>query len=112
MYNMLFLLPSQNSWMLFRLSSGIGTRIISILRTKDIEVDEWRHLRKTGTVIGPIGQGLSNLWEWTLTFRGSPTQPASGSSPDLQWESDPTILAGAAKSQLRRFLRQSWPLAR
>ena len=64
------------------------------------------------TDIGPTGAGSSNLWEWTLTFRGPPTQPGPVSSQDSRQESGLEISAGAAKSQLKRFLRQSRPLAR
>ncbi len=112
LYNSLFPLPTQDSWTLFRLSSGIATKITSILRTKAIEAGEWRRLQKTGTVIGPTGRASQNLWEWTLTFRGSPTSPEYDSSRASPQGSDQVTSAEAARSQLKRFLRHSRPLAR
>jgi hypothetical protein len=44
LFNASFPLPSQNSWTVFRPSSGIKHRIISALRQQALEMDEWRQL--------------------------------------------------------------------
>jgi hypothetical protein len=112
MYNSLFPLPNQELWNLFHLSSRIGTKIISILQTKVINVDVWRRLPRTNKLVGPIGKSLSNLWGWTLTYRGSTTPCAPASSLDSQLGYVQGSLAEDARSQLKRSLQHSRPLAR
>jgi hypothetical protein len=112
MYNSMFPLPNQESWTLFRLSSKIATKIISILQTKAIDADAWRRLPKPGKLIGPIGNASSNLWAWTLTYRGSTTSPAPASSPGSLLASAPETSGADARSQLKQFLQLSRPLAR
>lgn len=68
-FNSMFPLPSQASWNVFQISSAISTRVIFILQTKDFSMDKWHRLPKIGRNIGPIGAPMSNLWEWTLTYR-------------------------------------------
>lgn len=112
LYNSLFPLPSQESWNLFRLSSATSTRVISILRTKDFTMDEWRRLPKAGRLTGPIGNCFSGLWEWTLTYRERPTSTASVCSPDSLHTSAPATPAEDARSQLKQSLLLSQPLVR
>lgn len=80
LFNASFPLPSQNSWTVFRPSSGIMHRIISALRQQALEMDEWRRLPKPGTLTGRIGTATANLWDWTLGFRASPTENSSSTS--------------------------------
>ena len=112
MFNTLFPLPSQASWNVFHLSSEISTRVISILRTKDFSLDEWRRLPKIGINIGTVGLPMSNLWQWTLTYRTSHSQQQQELSQDSLHESEPDITAEAARLQLQQSIALSRPLAR
>jgi hypothetical protein len=112
MFNSIFPLPSQASWNIFQISSAISTRVISILRTKDFSMDEWRRLPKIGKNIGHNGAPMSNLWEWTLTYRKQPSQQQHEHSLDLQPECAEEPTAAAAKSQLQQSIALSWPLVR
>ena len=102
LYNKLFPLPSQQSWNLFRLSSGTSTKIISILQMKDIDVEVWHCLQKSSRLTGPIGKSLSNLWAWTLTYMGLTTPLRPDSSRALLQESAQESLEEAAMSQLKQ----------
>jgi hypothetical protein len=44
LYNTLLPLPRQNSWTVFQISYAVGTRVTSVLQTKDFTLDEWRRL--------------------------------------------------------------------
>jgi len=44
LFNLLFPIPNQNSWTVYRLSCKLVMRVISILRTKPFKLDEWRRL--------------------------------------------------------------------
>ena len=112
LFNTSFPLPLQNSWTVFRPSSGIKHRIISALRQQALEMDEWRRLPKPGTLIGRIGTATANLWDWTLGFRVSPTETSSNTSTSSwQWcERDTTVMD--VRSELQQFQRRSRPLTR
>ena len=69
MFNDTFPLPEQRSWTVFRLSNKVFMKVVSVLRTKVIEMDKWRQLSGIGKSIGEIGVRSANLWEWTLTYR-------------------------------------------
>jgi hypothetical protein len=112
LYNSLFPLPTQESWTLFRLSSAASTKVTSILRTKGFTLDEWRRLRKPGSLIGRIGKPSSSLWAWTLFYRAPVILNVSGSSQASLPSSAPGMLAEAARSQLKQSLQLSQPLAR
>jgi hypothetical protein len=112
LYNSTFPLPNQESWTAYRLSSKISTRVISILLMRDFSMAEWRRLPRPAVPIGKIGSSLSNLWEWTLTYRALTTSPGPDSSQGSQPMSDQAMPAVAAKSQLQQCLRRSQPLAR
>jgi hypothetical protein len=112
LYNSLFPLPSQESWNHFRLSSAILTKVISILRTKDFTMAEWRRLPRAGKLTGPTGNSFSGLWEWTLTYRERPTPTASASSPGSQPTCALATPAEDAKCQLKQSLLHSLPLVR
>ncbi len=80
LFNSKFPLPNQASWMVFRLDTRVTTRLISALRMKVILLDEWQRLPTIGKYIGRIGKNMSDLWEWTLTYRGCSTRAKSESS--------------------------------
>ncbi len=117
-FNCTFPLPSQHSWTLFQFSTKIATRVISDLQMQAITMDEWQRLPKIGKHVGTIGQNMSNLWAWTLAFRGSPTPNRCARSQALQHECGKEALEGDSMSRLGQSLvlrpldRQScWPVA-
>ena len=112
LFNTMFPLPTQASWNVFQISSEISTRVISILRTKDFSLDEWRRLPKTGKNIGIAGAPMSDLWDWTLTYRTPPSQQPREHSQDLQPESEQDSTAGDARLQLQQSIALSRPLVR
>ena len=112
LFNSTFPLPNQTSWTVFRLTSDMLTRVISILRMKAFTMDEWRRLPKIGKHTGTIGPAMSHLWEWTLTYRIPASALESESSQDSQRESDRATLVEANKFELQQHLGLSRPLAR
>jgi hypothetical protein len=83
MFNHMFPLPLKNSWTNYQVSFKIYTRVISVLRMKDSTMDEWRRLPRSGRPIGETGSPMSDLWGWTLSFRGPLTAPKSDASAAL-----------------------------
>ena len=112
LFNSSFPLPNQTSWTVFRLSSAISMRVISVLRMQAFAMDEWRRLPKPGKHIGPVGSPTANLFEWTLTYRGSHTQPESGYSQDSLPACVGEDLARAERLKATQWRRRSRPLAR
>ena len=113
LYNSHFPLPNQNSWTVYQVSSRISTRILSVLRMQLISLDEWRRLPSRGRHTGVVGSPMPHLWEWTLTYRMPRSSNASELSRDSQQLSEwGTSIAAGVKSELRRYLQLSQPLAR
>ena len=112
LFNRTFPLPGQGSWTVFQLNSELATRVISVLRMKPTTLEEWRRLPKIGAHIGSIGQPMSNLWEWTLTYRGSHTSTGCESSQASLQECDRAATVEDAASRLAQSLALSRPLAR
>ena len=112
LFNHTFPLPEQGSWTVFRLNSDLVTKVISVLRMRRTTLDEWRRLPKTGEHTGTTGRPMSNLWEWTLTFRGPPTLTECESSQALRRECDKAATGEDAASRLAQSLALSQPLAR
>ncbi len=112
LFNRTFPLPGQGSWTVFQLSSELATRVISVLRMKRTTLEEWRRLPKIGAHIGTIGPPMSNLWEWTLIYRGSRTRTECESSPGLRRECDRGATDEDAAYRLAQSLALSRPLAR
>jgi hypothetical protein len=112
LFNKLFQLPSQNTWTVFRLSTNIVMRVISVLRMTDSSLAEWQRIPKIGQNIGTIGAPMSNLWEWIRTLNRPPTQNAPDCSPDLQQETEKELTDAKNKSKLQQSLQRSRPLAR
>jgi hypothetical protein len=112
LFNLTFPLPNQGSWTVFRLSSEIAMRVISILRMKDFTADEWRRLPKKGRLIGSVGSPMSSLWEWTHTFNKRHTNTEFVPCLDLLHECDQASMAAESKYALAQSVAQSRPLAR
>jgi hypothetical protein len=112
LFNYLFPLPTQNSWTVFRPSSAILTRVISVLRMQVSTMDEWRRPPKPGQHIGQVGRHMSDLWEWTLTLRESPSNAASDASQVSRPTSDTGAMVEDERSRATRYQRRSRPLAR
>ncbi|KAL7549199.1 hypothetical protein ACHAWF_012468 [Thalassiosira exigua] len=112
LFNDKFPLPNQQSWTVFRISSALSVRVISVLRTKVFSLAEWRRLPNVGTFTGKIGAPTSHLWEWTLTFRRPHTDSKSDASPASPPASAQSSTGSDARSELAQSLRRSQPLAR
>ena len=112
LFNTKFPLPRQKSWTVFRISSALSMRVISVLRTTVFSLEEWRRLPNVGTFTGDIGAPTSHLWEWTLTFRRPRTDSRSGASAASPPESARDTTGSDARSELAQSLRRSQPLAR
>ena len=112
LFNSHFPLPGQASWTVFRMTSKVFMRVISVLRMRDTGLDEWRRLPKIGAHTGNIGAPTSHLWEWSLTFRRSAMSPECESLPASQQGSDGDAMGGGSGSRLQQSLAQSQPLDR
>jgi hypothetical protein len=80
LFNSLFPLPQQQSWMVYHPNYATVTRVTSILQTRPFKLDNWRRLLKRGRHVGQIGMPMSNLWEWILTHSRSCTNNTSNAS--------------------------------
>ena len=112
LFNLSFPLPNQESWTVYRLSSKIAMRVISILRTQVFTADEWRRLPKKGKLIGTVGSPTHSLWEWTHIYKKLPTHTKFEHCQDSRPGSDPVPSVADAKSKLERSIALSLPLAR
>ena len=112
LYNKLFPLPNQQSWTVFRPSSAIFSKVLSVLRMKDISMVEWRRLSKIGKFTGPIGASIAKLWEWTLTYRESSTNVECEHSPALPAWPEKDIGVEAVKLEVAWYQACSRPLGR
>ena len=119
LFNNLFPLPNQNSWRVYRPSSGITSRIMSALRREVLEMDEWRRLPRPGKHTGGTGIGTANLWEWTLSYREESATTTSPTWSSGSWEcSERASSVKANKLELQQFRlrwqpstrRSLWPL--
>jgi hypothetical protein len=107
-----FPLPSQQSWTVFQFSTKIATRVISTLQMQAITMDKWQQLPQIGKHVGTIRQNMSNLWAWTLTFRGSPTPNGCMRSQTLQHKCSKEASDRDSPSRLGQLLTLSQPLDR
>jgi hypothetical protein len=112
LFNNMFPLPQQNSWTVFRLTSNISMRVISLLRMQIFSMDELRRLPKIGQHVGRIGAPTSGLWEWTLTFRESHTSDGPEPSPASLQESEMEDMVRAERLRVTQYRRLSRPLDR
>jgi hypothetical protein len=107
-----FPLPEQASWTAFRFTRKMTMHVISVLRMTDTTLDEWWRLPKIGQHIGDIGQAMSGLWGWTLTYKGLGTPRTCVSSRDSLPTSAGGRMAEGSKSRLGLLLALSRPLVR
>ncbi len=105
-------LPKQASWTVYRFTTKMTMRLISVLLMKDTTLAEWRRLPRIGQHIGDIGQDTAGLWDWTLTYRGLSTQGGCVLSQDLLAEYAGGRTDEESGSRLARSLALSRPLAR
>ena len=66
-FNKTFPLPHQQSWAMCQLSSGIQSRCVRALATKESEMRVWQRLPEIGKSFGGTGKTSQGLWEWILT---------------------------------------------
>ena len=111
-FNDLFPLPKKASWTVFRPTSAICMRVISVLRMKVSTMEEWRRLPRAGRHVLPSGPAMSGLWEWTLSFRAPRSTRRSDPSRDLRQECEEDTMVRDAKLELQRYQARSRPLAR
>jgi hypothetical protein len=112
LFNRTFPLPLQASWNVYRIAPTLCTRVISILRMQVSTMDEWRRLPPRGNFGGRVGPPMSGLWDWTLIYRESSIHSKSVHSVVSPAAFERGTMAEEAKSQLRRSLARSRPLAR
>ena len=112
LFNRTFPLPNQACWTVFRISSKLATRVISILQMKVFTADEWRRLPEKGKLTGIVGSPMSSLWDWTHTFMKRPTPKECVPCLDLLHECVPETMAERSRSELEQSIALSRPLAR
>jgi hypothetical protein len=112
LFNNLFPIPSQNSWAVFQVTYAVGMRVTSVLQMTDFTLDEWRRLPKVRKHVGPVGQPMLHLWEWTLSYRTPRSLSESASSQVLQDVSEQATMVKENRFKLEVSLAQSRPLAR
>jgi hypothetical protein len=107
-----FPLLHQASWTVFQFGTGMTTRVISALQMRGITLAEWQQLPKIERHIGAIGPSMSDLWGWTLSYRGCSTQKKCVSSRGSQQESAGASTGEESGSRLEQPLTLSRPLDR
>ncbi len=112
LFNTLLPFPNQNSGTVFQIFYAVGTRVTSVLQTKDFTLDKWRRLPKEGNLVGRAEQPMLRLWEWTLSHRTPRLWSESASSKGLPDESKRGTTVEENKSKLEAYLVQSQPLDR
>jgi hypothetical protein len=112
LFNNKFPLPNQASWTVFQPSSAICTRVISVLRMRVSTMEEWRRLPVSGKLIGNVGAPTAGLWDWTLTYRTSPTSTKCAPCQASPHERARDSTVKDAKSKVGQYLAHSRPLAR
>ncbi len=112
LFNSLFPIPNQNSWTVYRLNCELVTRVISILRTKPFELDEWRRLPRIWRHVGEIGAHTSNQWEWIRTLTVHRSKRGSDASRGLPNGCKPGSSDTDDKSKVLQYHKLSQPLAR
>ena len=112
LFNKKFPLPNQVSWTCFQFDTRVSMRMISALQMKGITLAEWQQLTRIEKHIKQIGPDMSDLWGWTLSYRGCGTRQKCVSSQGLQQESAGTSTVEESGSRLEQLLALSWPLDR
>jgi hypothetical protein len=112
LFNNLLPLPNQISWSIFQISYRVGMQVTSVWRIRDFTLVEWHQLPKARNLVGNIGQPMSHLWEWTLSYRIPCLQSKSASSLVLPLKSRQGTMVKENKSKLGAYLEQPRPLDR
>ena len=112
LFNEKFPLPKQASWTVFRPTSGICMKVLSVLRMKATTMEGWTRPPKVGRYIGKIGAPSSHLWEWTLNYRLPHTSTELGASRALRGSRARDTMVAETKFSLAQSLASSRPLAR
>lgn len=102
----------KGSWTVYRPSRDICTRVTSILQMRHFTLEEWKLLPKPGEHTGTIGSAMSTLFEWTLTYRTSPSPIKSDASQGTPHELELDTTVEENKLELQLSVRRSLPLAR
>jgi hypothetical protein len=87
-------------------------KTISILQMQHFTLDAWRWLPKIGKVTGPIGKGMSHLWDFALIYKTHQSLREIEILTDLLQELAKEPLVKDAKSKLAQSLAVSSLLAR
>jgi hypothetical protein len=87
LFNPMFPLPHQDSWMVFHLNCKVVTRVISALRMTHFALTDWRRLSRVG-------------------------RHKCTASPDLHNKHEKASMARDDKSKAALYLKRSWSLAR
>ena len=114
-YNQTFPLnQQQNSWSVYQIGSRISTLVLSVLRTQLLDLDVWCRLPRPGQHIGVVGMPSSHRWASTLIYRTphSPTESGPSQAFPSSSETGASIVEREVKSELRRLVALSQPLAR
>jgi hypothetical protein len=107
LFNKKIPLPDQVSWTCFQFNTRVSMHVISMLQMKGITLAEWQQLPKIGRHIGQTGQNMSDLWGWTLSYRGCGTRQKCVSSRGLQYGSGMDSTEGESASRLEQLLALS-----
>jgi hypothetical protein len=112
LFNSMFPLHNQQSWMVFHPNYKVAMHVISVLRMQPFKLDRWRRLPKVRKHIGKIGTPTSGLWEWIHTCNTPHSKPASDASWAFLPAQEQISTAGDERCKVAWFLAQSQPLAR
>jgi hypothetical protein len=112
LFNSMFPLPNQHSWMVFCPNYEVAMHVILALRMQSFGLDGWRQLPKVGKHVGKIGVPASGLWEWIHTCNTPLSKPASDASQALLPAQEQVSMAGDKRYKVALSLAQSQPLAR
>ena len=112
LFNSSFLLPSQQSWTVFRLNCGIVTRVISALRMQPFVLDDWRRLPSPGKLVGDIGKAMSQLWDSIRIYNRQVSNSKSEASQVSHSASAPDTMGEDDRYRLQQLQAQLRPLGR
>jgi hypothetical protein len=113
LFNLLFPLPTQNSWTGFQLNSKVVMRLISTLWMKNSYLGGWRRLPKIGSHVGTTGAMRPTSGSGPIsTDYVPPLDYAAGASWDMRHTSGLNTLVKESKFKLAQSLVQSQPSAR
>jgi hypothetical protein len=100
LFNPMFPLPHQNSWMVFHLNCKVVMHVTSALQMTHFARDDWRQLPRSRRHVGKIGAHTSNLWGWIRTLTTHPLTPECAASLDLHSKHNPASTAEDNRSKV------------